>query len=171
MIENDSLYGKVVVTGAGKRKPQRRPSDLSASCVTNSMLRRKDKELVEAREAIPATSRPLLQISPCLAPDPFVHLGGFLQETTKVLNEAAVGGKVDHLMGLKENVIVGHLIPAGTGTRDFENIISGSKADYEALKAAQEVSSDVVEGNRTRPRERRSRLGSPFFGVPAGAPF
>ena len=148
MIENDSLYGKVVVTGAGESENLKEGQVISARKLRdeNSMLRRKDKELVEAREAIPATSRPLLQgiTRASLQTRSFISAASF-QETTKVLNEAAVGGKVDHLMGLKENVIVGHLIPAGTGTRDFQNLISGSKTDYEALKAAQEVSSDVIE--------------------------
>ena len=91
-------------------------------------------KLVEARDAIPATSTPLLQgiTRASLQTKSFISAASF-QETTKVLNEAALAGKVDNLLGLKENVIVGHLIPAGTGVRQFQNMVVASKEDYEAM--------------------------------------
>jgi len=100
----------------------------------NSKLKREDKKLIEAREAIPATSTPLLQgiTRASLQTQSFISAASF-QETTKVLNEAAISGKEDHLLGLKENVIVGHLIPAGTGVRNFQKMIVGSQDAYEAL--------------------------------------
>jgi DNA-directed RNA polymerase subunit beta' len=102
----------------------------------NSKLRRLDKKLVEARDAIPATSRTLLQgiTRASLQTKSFISAASF-QETTKVLNEAAVSGKVDDLLGLKENVIVGHLIPAGTGVRKFHELIVANKDDYESIKS------------------------------------
>jgi DNA-directed RNA polymerase subunit beta' len=101
----------------------------------NSQLKRGDKKLAEAREAIPATSTPLLQgiTRASLQTQSFISAASF-QETTKVLNEAAISGKEDHLLGLKENVIVGHLIPAGTGTRKFQKMIVSSKEAIEELQ-------------------------------------
>jgi DNA-directed RNA polymerase subunit beta' len=100
----------------------------------NSQLKRSDKKLVDARDAVPATSTALLQgiTRASLQTQSFISAASF-QETTKVLNEAAISGKEDHLMGLKENVIVGHLIPAGTGVRDFQNIIVASKEALESI--------------------------------------
>jgi DNA-directed RNA polymerase subunit beta' len=105
------------------------------------MLKRKDRKPVVSRDAIPATSRQVLQgiTRASLQTNSFISAASF-QETTKVLNEAAVSGKVDELLGLKENVIVGHLIPAGTGLRDYEKIVVGSKEEYESLMATKEVS-------------------------------
>ena len=102
----------------------------------NSQLRREDKQLVEARDAVPATSSPILQgiTRASLQTQSFISAASF-QETTKVLNEAAIAGKEDHLLGLKENVIVGHLIPAGTGSRVFKNMIVGSQEVYDELTA------------------------------------
>ena len=96
----------------------------------NSVLRREDKNLVTARDAKPATATPILQgiTRASLQTKSFISAASF-QETTKVLNEAAVNGKVDTLEGLKENVIVGHRIPAGTGVREYDNIIVGSKEE------------------------------------------
>ena len=98
------------------------------------MLKRKDKALVEAREAIPATSSPVLQgiTRASLQTRSFISAASF-QETTKVLNEAALNGKEDYLLGLKENVIVGHKIPAGTGFREFQKLVVGSQAEYDQL--------------------------------------
>jgi DNA-directed RNA polymerase subunit beta' len=103
----------------------------------NSILRRKDLKLIESRDAVPATSSQILQgiTRAALQTKSFMSAASF-QETTKVLNEAAINGKIDKLEGLKENVIVGHLIPAGTGTRRFSNMIVGNKEEYEALLAA-----------------------------------
>jgi len=107
----------------------------------NSILRREDKNLIVARDAQPATATPILQgiTRASLQTKSFISAASF-QETTKVLNEAAVNGKVDELEGLKENVIVGHRIPAGTGMRTYENIIVGSKEEFdEMMQAKQEV--------------------------------
>jgi DNA-directed RNA polymerase subunit beta' len=100
----------------------------------NSQLKRKDLKVVDSRDAIPATSSQVLQgiTRAALQTNSFFSAASF-QETTKVLNEAAILGKVDKLEGLKENVIVGHLIPAGTGQRDFNSIIVGSLEEYENL--------------------------------------
>jgi len=105
----------------------------------NSSLRRKDQKLVEVRDALSAVSRPTLQgiTQASLKTESWLSAASF-QETTKVLSEAAIRGKADQLMGLKENVIVGHLIPAGTGQRHFENLIVGSEEEYQQLVNAPE---------------------------------
>jgi DNA-directed RNA polymerase subunit beta' len=101
------------------------------------MLKRKDKKAATARDAQAATANPVLQgiTRASLQTNSWISAASF-QETTKVLNEAAVGGKVDTLLGLKENVIVGHLIPAGTGLRSYEKIIVGSQEEYDKLMAS-----------------------------------
>jgi DNA-directed RNA polymerase subunit beta' len=103
----------------------------------NSMMKRKDKSAGTARDAQAATANPVLQgiTRASLQTNSWISAASF-QETTKVLNEAAVGGKVDTLKGLKENVIVGHLIPAGTGLRAYEKIIVGSQEEYDKLMAS-----------------------------------
>jgi DNA-directed RNA polymerase subunit beta' len=103
------------------------------------LLKREDKGLVVARDASPATATPILQgiTRASLQTKSFISAASF-QETTKVLNEAAVNGKVDSLEGLKENVIVGHRIPAGTGLRAYENIIVGSNEEFDKLTEAKE---------------------------------
>jgi DNA-directed RNA polymerase subunit beta' len=105
----------------------------------NSLLKREDKNLVSARDVITATATPVLQgiTRASLQTKSFISAASF-QETTKVLNEAAVAGKIDTLEGLKENVIVGHRIPAGTGMRDYDNILVGSKEEYSELMAGKE---------------------------------
>jgi DNA-directed RNA polymerase subunit beta' len=115
----------------------------------NSQLKRKDKSLIEARDARPATANQILQgiTRASLQTNSWISAASF-QETTKVLNEAAVGGKVDDLSGLKENVIVGHLIPAGTGLRDYEKIIVGSKEEYEQLMASKKEAEELEEESR-----------------------
>ena len=112
----------------------------------NSVLRSNDRKLVEYRDAHPATSRPVLLgiTKASLGTQSWISAASF-QETTKVLNEAAIFGKVDYLEGLKENVIVGHLIPAGTGQRHFNDMIVTNKEEYQSLVSATE---------RTRDRER-----------------
>jgi DNA-directed RNA polymerase subunit beta' len=136
MNENDALYGKVLVTDPGDSNNIKAGQLISARRLRdeNSQLKRKDQKLIQAREAIQATSVPVLQgiTRASLQTNSFISAASF-QETTKVLNEAAVNGKVDHLLGLKENVIVGHLIPAGTGLRDYEKIVVGSKEEYENI--------------------------------------
>jgi DNA-directed RNA polymerase subunit beta' len=137
MEENDALYGMMVVTDAGDSEELKSGQIISARKLRdeNSQLKRADKRLAEAREAVPATSTPLLQgiTRASLQTQSFISAASF-QETTKVLNEAAISGKEDHLLGLKENVIVGHLIPAGTGTRKFQKMVVSSKEALEELQ-------------------------------------
>ena len=148
MEENDNLFGKKVVVDAGD-SPNVKPGMIITARKLrdeNSQLRRKDQKLVEARDAVPATSRPLLQgiTRASLQTKSFISAASF-QETTKVLNEAAVNGKRDDLLGLKENVIVGHLIPAGTGLKAYQKTIVGSKEDYERLTKAKETETEELE--------------------------
>ena len=147
MGENDHIYGKKVVTEVGDSSSLKLGQIVNMRKLRdeNSQLKRQDLKLVEVRDAIPATSRPMLQgiTRASLQTKSFISAASF-QETTKVLNEAAVNGKVDHLQGLKENVIVGHLIPAGTGNRDFEKLIVGSKEDYNRLIEAKEMAQEAV---------------------------
>ena len=140
--ENDEIYGKKVVMEAGESENLKAgqivtPRELRDE---NSLLKRNDKTVVEARDAVAATATPILQgiTRASLQTKSFISAASF-QETTKVLNEAAVSGKVDTLEGLKENVIVGHKIPAGTGMRDYENIIVGSKEEYDEIMARKEA--------------------------------
>jgi len=136
MEENDWIYGKKVVVDAGDSQTVRPGMIISARKLRdeNSLLKRKDMRVVEARDAVPATSSQILQgiTRAALQTSSWLSAASF-QETTKVLNEAAILGKVDDLKGLKENVIVGHLIPAGTGNRRFEKIVVGSLEDYQTL--------------------------------------
>ncbi|WP_270088254.1 DNA-directed RNA polymerase subunit beta' [Sphingobacterium sp. SYP-B4668] len=141
MLENDSLYDKKVIVESGDSN-ELRPGQivtLRRLREENSSLRRRDLKLVEVRDAIPATSSPLLQgiTRASLGTKSFISAASF-QETTKVLNEAAIAGKRDNLLGLKENVIVGHLIPSGTGLRTYSNIIVGSREEYDQLLASKE---------------------------------
>ncbi|HBX50773.1 MAG: DNA-directed RNA polymerase subunit beta' [Bacteroidetes bacterium RIFOXYA12_FULL_35_11] len=138
MDENDNIYGKKVIIDAGDSKTYTPGMIITARKLRdeNSSLKRKDQKVAEAREAIPATSSQILQgiTKASLQTHSWISAASF-QETTKVLNEAAILGKVDTLEGLKENVIVGHLIPAGTGFRGYDKIIVGSKEEYENLVA------------------------------------
>ena len=141
--ENDEIFGMKVVENAGDSATLKEGQIVSPRQLRdeNSILRREDKALVEARDAKPATATPILQgiTRASLQTKSFISAASF-QETTKVLNEAAVAGKVDTLEGLKENVIVGHRIPAGTGMRNYDNIIVGSKEEFDQMmKAKQEV--------------------------------
>jgi DNA-directed RNA polymerase subunit beta' len=137
MTANDELFGMMVVDDSGDSENLKAGQIVSSRKLRdeNSQLKRADKKMVEAREATPATSRPLLQgiTRASLQTQSFISAASF-QETTKVLNEAAISGKEDWLLGLKENVIVGHLIPAGTGVRNFQNQIVGSTEELEKLK-------------------------------------
>ena len=136
MEENDNLFGKKVVTDAGDSENLKVGQIVSARDLRdeNSTLRRKDKNLADARDVIPATSSPVLQgiTKAALQTKSFISAASF-QETTKVLNEAAIYGKVDRLEGLKENVIVGHKIPSGTGLREYDDYVVGSREEYEKL--------------------------------------
>jgi len=141
--ENDKIFGMKVVINSGDSEHLKdgqiiTPRELRDE---NSILKRGDKEMVEARDAVNATATPILQgiTRASLQTKSFISAASF-QETTKVLNEAAVNGKIDTLEGLKENVIVGHRIPAGTGMRDYDTIIVGSKEELEELtREKQEV--------------------------------
>ncbi|MFK7750629.1 MAG: DNA-directed RNA polymerase subunit beta', partial [Kordia sp.] len=137
--ENDNLYGQKVVEDAGESENFKAGQIVSPRELRdeNSVLRRADKQLVSARDVVPATATPILQgiTRASLQTKSFISAASF-QETTKVLNEAAVSGKVDALEGLKENVIVGHKIPAGTGMRKYDDIIVGSKEEYNEIMAA-----------------------------------
>ena len=139
--ENDEIFGKKVVEEAGESENLKAGQIITARELRdeNSLLKRADKNLVTARDAVAATATPILQgiTRASLQTKSFISAASF-QETTKVLNEAAVSGKVDTLEGLKENVIVGHKIPAGTGMRDYENIIVGSKEEYDEIMARKE---------------------------------
>ena len=136
--ENDRIWGKKVVTDAGDSENLQKGQIVTARKLRdeNSMLKRRDLRLVQVRDAVPATSTQILQgiTRAALQTKSFMSAASF-QETTKVLNEAAIRGKVDYLEGMKENVITGHLIPAGTGQREFEKIIVGSKEEYERMQA------------------------------------
>ena len=146
--ENDRIWGKKVVIDAGDSENLQKGQIVTARKLRdeNSMLKRRDQKLVQVRDAVPATSTQILQgiTRAALQTKSFMSAASF-QETTKVLNEAAIRGKEDHLEGMKENVIAGHLIPAGTGLREFEKIIVGSKEDYERMQANRKNVLDFVE--------------------------
>ena len=134
--ENDSLYGMKIVEEVGDSENFKQGQVITSRQLRdeNSLLKSENKSTVMAREAAPATAKPELQgiTRASLQTKSFISAASF-QETTKVLNEAAVNGKVDFLEGLKENVIVGHKIPAGTGLRRYNNLIVGSKEEYNSL--------------------------------------
>ena len=136
--ENDRIWGKKVVTDAGDSDVLSKGQIVSARKLRdeNSSLKRRDLKPVQVRDAVPATSTQILQgiTRAALGTKSFMSAASF-QETTKVLCEAAIRGKVDPLEGMKENVICGHLIPAGTGMRKWDKIIVGSKEDYERMQA------------------------------------
>ena len=137
MEENDRIFGMKVVENAGDSANLKEGQIISTRDLRdeNSLLLREDKALVEARDARPATASPVLQgiTRASLQTKSFISAASF-QETTKVLNEAAVNAKEDTLEGLKENVIVGHLIPAGTGLKKYRSTVVGSKEEYEKMQ-------------------------------------
>ena len=136
--ENDRIWGKKVVIDAGDSENMHAGQIVTARKLRdeNSSLKRRDMKIVSVRDAVPATSTQILQgiTRAALQTKSFMSAASF-QETTKVLNEAAIHGKVDYLEGMKENVICGHLIPAGTGLRDYDKLIVGSKEEYERILA------------------------------------
>ena len=138
MEENDRIWGKKVVVDAGDSENLVPGQIVTARKLRdeNSALKRRDLKLVQVRDAVPATSTQILQgiTRAALQTSSFMSAASF-QETTKVLNDAAINGKSDRLEGMKENVICGHLIPAGTGQREFEKIVVGSRDDYERIAA------------------------------------
>jgi DNA-directed RNA polymerase subunit beta' len=140
--ENDRIFDKKVVTESGESTKFKAGQIVSVRELReeNSVLRRSDKKLVEVRDAEPATATPvLLGITKASLGVPSWISAASFQETTKVLSSAAIQGKTDNMLGLKENVITGHLIPAGTGQKEFENVIVGSKEEYDLLATAREV--------------------------------
>ncbi len=143
-VENDYIFDKKVVTDAGDSTKLRPGQIVTLRDIReeNSILRRADKKLAEYRDASPATSSPLLLgiTKASLGTHSWISAASF-QETTKVLSSAAIQGKTDEMLGLKENVITGHHIPAGTGLREFENMIVGSKEEYELLMTTKEAMS------------------------------
>jgi len=153
MEENDWIYGKKVVTDPGDSQTLRPGMIITARKLRdeNSLLKRRDMKTVSARDAVPATSCQVLQgiTKAALQTTSFFSAASF-QETTKVLSEAAILGKVDRLEGLKENVIVGHLIPAGTGVREYGSIIVGSKEDFEKLAAEREPKMEPAEAKNNK---------------------
>ena len=142
--ENDAIFDKKVVTEHGESTKLKTGQIVTLRDIReeNSILRRADKKLVEYRDASPATSSPLLLgiTKASLGTQSWISAASF-QETTKVLSSAAIQGKTDLMLGLKENVITGHHIPAGTGLREFENMIVGSKEEYELLQTTKEAMS------------------------------
>ena len=155
---NDSIFEQKVVTNVGDSKNfiEGQLISLRELRDENSFLRRNDKSLIEIRDAEAAVSRPTLQgiTRASLGTESFISAASF-QETTKVLSEASIRGKVDDLRGLKENVIVGHLIPAGTGLKEYDNLIVGSEKEYDKLINKSDeiliednVESDILEENK-----------------------
>jgi DNA-directed RNA polymerase subunit beta' len=148
MEENDWIYGKKVIEEGGDSTSMKPGMIVTARKLRdeNSLLKRKDLKPVKSRDAIPATSQQILQgiTRAALQTQSFMSAASF-QETTKVLNEAAIFGKVDYLEGLKENVIVGHLIPAGTGNRRYNNLIVGSQDEFEKITEEKSTGAEVVK--------------------------
>ena len=148
MEENDRIWGKKVVVDAGDSQNMQAGQIVTARKLRdeNSMLKRRDLKPVEVRDAVAATSTQILQgiTRAALQTSSFMSAASF-QETTKVLNEAAINGKIDKLEGMKENVICGHLIPAGTGQREFEKLIGGSKEEYDRILANKKTVLDYNE--------------------------
>ena len=148
MEENDRIWGKKVVVDAGDSQNLQPGQIVTARKLRdeNSMLKRRDLRPVDVRDAVAATSTQILQgiTRAALQTSSFMSAASF-QETTKVLNEAAINGKIDKLEGMKENVICGHLIPAGTGQREFEKIIVGSKEEYDRILANKKTVLDYNE--------------------------
>jgi DNA-directed RNA polymerase subunit beta' len=142
--ENDYIFDKKIVTNGGDSKKMKPGQIVTVRELRdeNSALRREDKQIVEVRDAQTATSAPLLLgiTKASLGTQSWISAASF-QETTKVLSTAAINGKADDMLGLKENVITGHLIPAGSGLREFENMIVGSKEEYDLLQTTREAMS------------------------------
>ena len=150
MEENDRIWGKKVVVAPGDSTVLKAGQIITARKLRdeNSMLKRRDLQLVEARDAVLATSNQILQgiTRAALQTSSFMSAASF-QETTKVLNDAAINGKVDKLEGMKENVICGHLIPAGTGLREYDKLIVGSLDEYEKIMVARKSVTDIESAN------------------------
>jgi DNA-directed RNA polymerase subunit beta' len=139
--ENDAILDKKVVIDAGESETLKPGQIVTSRRLRdeNSSLKRRDMKLVTVRDAEASVSQPTLQgiTQASLGTESFISAASF-QETTKVLSEASIRGKTDYLLGLKENVIVGHLIPAGTGLREYQDLIVGSQEEYDALVTSKE---------------------------------
>ncbi len=139
--ENDSIWDKKVIIDEGDSTEYMRGQIINAKKLRdeNSLLKRRDLKPIQVRDSRPATGKPILQgiTRASLQTRSFFSAASF-QETTKVLTEAAINAKMDTLSGMKENVIVGHLIPAGTGLKKYQNILVGSMKEYESLMASKE---------------------------------
>jgi DNA-directed RNA polymerase subunit beta' len=148
MEENDWIFAKKVVVDPGDSQTLHAGQIITSRKLRdeNSVLKRKDMKLVQARDAVPATSSQILQgiTRAALQTQSFFSAASF-QETTKVLNEAAILGKIDQLEGLKENVIVGHLIPAGTGIKKYHGLVVGSREEYDSLVGGYKEPSEEEE--------------------------
>jgi DNA-directed RNA polymerase subunit beta' len=148
--ENDKIYDKKYIIDSGDSTTLKRGMIVSLRQLReeNSILRRNDLKLIEFRDAVPATATPLLQgiTKSSLGTGSWISAASF-QETTKVLSAASIEAKEDHLLGLKENVIVGHKIPAGTGQRHFEEMVVGSQEEYDKLMARSQPVEEVAEGD------------------------
>ena len=146
--ENDRIWGKKIITEGGDSDTMKPGQIVTVRKLRdeNSSLKRRDLKLVQVRDAVPATSTQILQgiTRAALATKSFMSAASF-QETTKVLNEAAIRGKQDKLEGMKENVICGHLIPAGTGLRQWDKLVVGSKEEYERMQANRKNVLDFAE--------------------------
>ena len=157
--ENDEIFGKKVIIDSGDSIAYKTGQIVSARKLRdeNSFLKRKDKKQIESRDAQPSTARQVLQgiTKASLQTNSFISAASF-QETTKVLTLAAINAKRDHLLGLKENVIVGHKIPAGTGLRDYDKIVVGSAEDYEMLmKKNEEKSVEKINSEEINSEEEK----------------
>ena len=154
--ENDRIWGKKVVTDAGDSENLQRGQIVTVRKLRdeNSSLKRRDLKLVQVRDAVPATSTQILQgiTRAALQTKSFMSAASF-QETTKVLNGAAIRGKCDYLEGMKENVICGHLIPAGTGLREFDKLIVGSQEEYERIQANRKNVLDFAKNGKEETAE------------------
>jgi DNA-directed RNA polymerase subunit beta' len=146
--ENDWIYGKKVIIDPSDEGDHKSGQIIAARKLRdeNSVLKRKDKKLIDARDARPATARQILQgiTRASLQTKSWISAASF-QETTKVLTDAAVNAKQDDLAGLKENVIVGHLIPAGTGLREYDKIMVSTREEYEQLMASKEKEDVLIQ--------------------------
>ena len=152
MEENDRIWGRKVVVDKGDSTELENGQIVTARKLRdeNSALKRRDLRLVVVRDAVPATSEQILQgiTRAALQTTSFMSAASF-QETTKVLNEAAINGKVDTLEGMKENVICGHLIPAGTGLREYDRLIVGSKDEFDAANLSYDNAAESVESEES----------------------
>ena len=150
MEENDFVFGKKVIEDSGDSDNYKTGQIVSARKLRdeNSILKRKDKKLIEARDAQPSTAKQIIQgiTKASLQTTSFLSAASF-QETTKVLTNASINAKTDHLLGLKENVLVGHLIPAGTGMREYNDIVVASQKEYDTITKKEEKPEQVIIKN------------------------